>query len=42
MLTRIHHERFHMLTRMERRRAYLTICGIVTAAMINALIWILR
>lgn len=42
MLTRIHHERYQMLTRMERRRAYWAVCGIVALAMINALYWILR
>lgn len=42
MLTRIHHERYRMILRMEQRRAYMMVCGIVAVAMINALIWILR
>lgn len=41
-LYRVHHERWQMIAAMERRRAYLLVCGIMAAAMINALIWILR
>lgn len=33
--------KYQMLTRMERRRAYLLTCGIFAFAMLNALIWIL-
>jgi hypothetical protein len=38
----VHRFKDQLLVKMEQRRAYLMVCGIIAAAMINALIWILR
>jgi hypothetical protein len=41
-LYRVHRERYVMLTRMEKRKAFIQVCGIVLCAGIVALIWILK
>ena len=38
----VHRFKDQLIVRMEQRRAYLIVCGFVAAAMINALVWILR